>query len=258
VDAGRDPEAAAWERARLVRAEREQDVLHRREERERQARQAEVAVERAERSQRRRSTAVWLLALVVGVGLLVVVMALVTDRASRSGDSGTMSVAGAERLAPSSESSAGPSDRRSSPALQGDTPPVIDMTGEDLDRVWRQAQVLEGWLLRHPQPDLVDRIYAPGTGIHTDVHAFIDELARNGRAVVVEKYRIVDVEVVERPTADEVEVRYTDTYERRDLVDTATGTVLDREVSDGQVRAWVLRLQRPPGGSWSVVALSAA
>jgi hypothetical protein len=105
---------------------------------------------------------------------------------------------------------------------------------------------------------MVAQIYLPDTPTYDEVYSYVDDLARNGRAVVVERYRIVDVDLVERRSVDEVELRYTDTYEFRELIDRATGTVLDHEASDGQPRAWTLVLQRGSDERWRVASITPA
>ena len=171
-----------------------------------------------------------------------------------------MSDAAENRLAPAGSVAGSPGEtgRRASPSLDADTPPVVDLTGDNFDRVWRQAQVLEGWLLRHPRPDLVEQIYTPGTETYAEVHTFIEDLAVNGRILVVEDYRIGDIELVARPSADEVELRYTDTYAYRDLVDGVTNAVLEHDASDGQARAWTLILRRASQGPWRVTSITPA
>jgi hypothetical protein len=214
----------------------------------------------------RRSFGIWIasvVALVVVVAVTLFVVARTDDGRTTPSDAASSDPQvdddGAGRLLPSTPSdTVDASGRRVSPSLDADTPPTIDLTGDNFDRVWRQAQVLEGWLLRHPRPDLVSRIYLEGTPTHDEVRGVISELDANGRALVVENYRIGDISVVERPEADRVVLRYTDTYDFRDLVDRRTGEVIDHEVSNGQERAWTLTLQRGADAAWQVVSIAPA
>lgn len=213
----------------------------------------------------RRSFGIWIasvIALVVVVGVTLFVVGRTDDDRTDAppGVSTDLLADDADgRLLPATPSdTVDASGRRASPSLDADTPPTIDLTGDNLDRVWRQAQVLEGWLLRHPRPDLVARIYREGTPTYAEVYGVISELEANGRALVVENYRIGDISVVERPAADQVVLRYTDTYDFRDLIDRRTGEVIDHEVSDGQERAWTLTLQRSVDGAWQVISIAPA
>jgi hypothetical protein len=267
VNAESDPEAAAWERARRLRVEREEADRTRRAERETAAAATVEEARQRERSNDRRAVVLWIAGLAAVGALVAVVIFVVASRASNGDDNDSGSVEAAEateanenRLAPAGPlaGSTGQTGRRASPSLDAETPPVIDLTGDNFDRVWRQAQVLEGWLLRHPRPELVEQIYTPGTETYDEVHSYIQDLLANGRVLVVEKYRIVDIDVVARPAPDEVELRYTDTYEYRDLVDGSTDEVLEHEVSDGQARAWRLVLQRSPQGPWRVTSITPA
>jgi hypothetical protein len=212
----------------------------------------------------RRSYGIWIgavVALVVVVGVtLFVVGRTGDDRTATPTDASSADpTVDAERLLPKTPSdTVDASGRRVSPSLDADTPPTIDLTGDDFDRVWRQAQVLEGWLLRHPRPDLVSRIYLEGTPTYDEVHGVIAELEAEGRALVVERYRIGAISIVDRPAADRVVLRYTDTYDFRDLIDRRTGEVIDHEVSNGGERVWTLTLQRGGDESWRVVSIDPA
>jgi hypothetical protein len=262
VDAEQGPEGAAWERARQLRVERERAEQDAKDERERASAAATTEARRNEQSSERRTFALWVVAA-VGVTVLVVVAILfVSNRTSVKNTSGAAvdveADASANRLVPSGPITTDPNGRRASPSLDASTPPVIDLTGDNFDRVWRQAQVLEGWLLRHPHAELVDQIYLPGTSTYDEVHDFIADLQTDGHAEVVENYRIVEIAVVERPAPDRVVLRYTDTYDYRDLIDAATNAVLDHELSDGQARAWTLVLQRNVDGRWQVQEITPA
>jgi hypothetical protein len=221
---------------------------------------ADGAWERADRADRRREVLLWSSA-VVAVGVIVAVTFLVVANRTSNDDVAidTAFDDSDERLPPLGQTDGtATSGRRARPGLDADTPPVIDLRGDNFETVWRQAQVLEGWLLRHPDPNLVAQIYVPGTPTYDEVHGYIDELARNGRAVVVERYRIVDVSLVERRTPDEVELRYTDTYASRQLIDARSGAVLSRDASDGGERAWSLVLRRGTDGRWRVASITPA
>jgi hypothetical protein len=256
MNAEQGPEGAAWERARQLRVERERAEQGARDERERANTAATSEARRTEQSRDRRTLALWVVAGAGVVALVVVAILVVSNRSTVKNTSDpTVDVEAedsASRLAPSGPITTDPNGRRVSPSLDAGTPPVIDLSGDNFDRVWRQAQVLEGWLLRHPHAELVDQIYLPGTSTYDEVHDFIGDLQANGHAEVVENYRIVDIAVVERPAPDRVVLRYTDTYDSRDLVDAATNAVLDHEVSDGQARAWALVLRRSVDGRWQV------
>jgi hypothetical protein len=266
VNAGNDPEAAAWERARQLQIDREDADRDERAQREQAARDAALELARAERKSDRRSLVVWLLGFVavavVVAGLILVIASRASDNHDVVGSPDASSAAAPtdeaeQRLAPFGPTNdTAASGRRASPSLDADTPPPIDLTGDDFDKVWRQAQVLEGWLLRHPRPELVEDIYVPDTPTYAEVRGFIDDLARNGRAVVVERYRILAVELVDRPADDEVELRYSDTYDFRELIDVQTNHVIDHQSSDGQPRMWSLVLRRSADGEWRATSIT--
>lgn len=54
-------------------------------------------------------------------------------------------------------------------------------TGDDLGAVTRSYVEYQMWLLEHPDPDLVDVIYQPGTERLRELKAAIGALARQGR-----------------------------------------------------------------------------
>jgi hypothetical protein len=56
-----------------------------------------------------------------------------------------------------------------------------------------------------------------------------------------------------RPSADEVELRYADTYTDRLTLD-ASGAVIAHQPYDGRARLWTLTLQRGDDHRWRVSA----
>ncbi len=134
-------------------------------------------------------------------------------------------------------------------------PPLINTSGEDFDQVWRQIEVLEGWLLEHPAPALAADIYVPGTAPYDELVKLLQDLQSKGQSGRVDGYQILGVTVDGRPSADQVELRYADTYTDRLTLD-ASGTVIAREPYDGRARLWTLTLQRGDDHRWRVSASS--
>ena len=131
--------------------------------------------------------------------------------------------------------------------------PVIDATGEDFDRIWRQIEVLESWLLEHPQPSVASDIYQVGTPPYEDLVKQLTDLQAKNQTGRVDGYQILGVTVDARPTPDRVDLRYADTYTDRLTLD-ADGTVVDRLPYDGRTRLWTLTLERGADHRWRVTA----
>ncbi|MEJ5254619.1 MAG: hypothetical protein WHS89_04655 [Acidimicrobiales bacterium] len=264
----RDVEAAAWERARTRRA---QEQAARQSRRDRWKRlEDEVAAERSGRRRRelRRNVAIVVGALIaVGVALG---FAIWPSTRARDEDPEWLRVLGlnepvdgspAESEAPERLGTVGvppaasnldePGPGTSVPArLDAAEPPRIDTTGEDFERIWRQAQLYEGWLLRHPDPALASQIYVEGTPTAQRVVDLLGQLQRDGLKIEVHGYRILGVTVDERPGPDAVILRYADTYTGRDVIDLASGVVREHEDYDGRARLWRLEMRRGGDGRW--------
>jgi hypothetical protein len=247
-DEPRDAEQAQWDRARKVRQERE--------DRERaRAEQAEAAVAPALPRSSRRGLVVGLsIALVVALGTAGV---LATIR-HRSGQEpawvrqlGLVSPSSASGTAPDRFGDAGTTTGAAGSADAGaidDTSarrPDIDTTGEDFDHIWRQIELLEDWLLLHPDPRSVGAIYEPGTDASNQLVALLTQLRR--------EHHTLDVQELSRPSGGVVVVRYADIYRNRVELD-QQDRVVSAAPSDGRARLWSLTLVRGRDNRWRVRA----
>ena len=256
-----DPERAQWERARQVLQEREDA------ERARSA-QAQAALVPPPRSSRRGLFVGLSITLVVALGAAVVIALVRHDSSSEPawvrqlGLDTPSSVAGAapQRFGASDDTEGPAGASTTSPDLGtiDDTArqrPQIDTTGEDFDHIWRQIEVLEDWLLLHPDPAPVREIYVPGTDPYRQLVALLVQLRRDRHTLDVKGYRIVGVQVQARPAGDRVVLRYADTY--RDRVERdQRGRVVSSAPYDGRSRLWSLTLVRGRDSRWRVQATS--
>jgi hypothetical protein len=256
-------ERAQWERARKVRE------AHDAEERDRQAgRQADAAaadaaaVDSASKGLRVIAVVVALLFVGVVALMLVVIRQRSNEQPAWVAQLGLEKGVSSGEAAPSRLSSVttdGSTASTSAPASTVSTggsaavPPAIVTTGEDFDQVWRQIEVLEGWLLTHPDSNRVTDIYVSGTKPYDDLTSLLHQLRSDHQTLEVEGYRILGVTVDGRPSADRVELRYADTYTDRVTVDATTGAVVSREPYDGRARLWTLSLQRGADGRWRLL-----
>lgn len=267
---GHDPEAAAWERARQRLAQKEAERQRRHEARqqaEQQTRAEQAARHRRQIRRRVAAGAVALVVVAVGVGLGLRAAGRESgDRASWLQSLGFDESAGGAGSDPASavpdrlggvSGAAGslPGVTGSSPSsvptrLDAPDPPRIDTSGDDFERIWRQAQLYEGWLVRHPDPALATEIYVAGTPTTERVVELLTQLQREGWRIEVRGYRILGVTLDDRPAPDIVVLRYADTYTGRDVVDRATGAVIEREDYDGRARLWRLEMRRGEDGRW--------
>lgn len=267
----RDAEAAAWERARQRRAQEQAAKERQREQRRRL--EEEAAAERAARRRRelRRNVGVIAGALaVVGAAITFAVwpstratdeepewlqaLGLDEPRDGSRSEPGEPERLGAVDVPPPASQPGGVASSTSVPArLDAAEPPRIDTTGEDFERIWRQAQLYEGWLLRHPDPALASQIYVDGTPTAQRVIDLLGQLQRDGLKIEVHGYRILGLTVDERPSSDTVILRYADTYTGRDVIDLATGAVREHEDYDGRARLWRLEMRRGGDGRWRAV-----
>ena len=131
----------------------------------------------------------------------------------------------------------------------GAVQPLISTTGDDFGHIWRQIEVLEAWLLVHPDPAVASQIYEPGTPAYQDLVDLLGQLERDGQGLRIEGYKVLEVNEQERPTPDEVVLSYTDRYTAKVTVD-ASGSLVADEPSDGLVRQWRLVLHRGGDGHW--------
>lgn len=138
-------------------------------------------------------------------------------------------------------------------AARGAEPPPLRTTGEDFDRIWREIEAFESWLLRHPERvDLLDEIYVPGGPIHTKTAELLADLQARDAVMEVAGYDILEVRLLDRSEPDVAHVRYTDTRSHRSFLDRATGDVIDREEFTDQPWTWDLTLERDDRGRWRI------
>jgi hypothetical protein len=267
---GHDPEAAAWERARqrLAQQEAERQRLQEARQHAEQQMLAEQAA-RHRRQARRRLAAAAVAIVVVAAAVGVLLRSTAREPGDQAGwlqSLGFDESAGDAGPDPTSTTpdrlggvggAAGsqPGGTGSSPSsvptrLDAPEPPRIDTSGDDFERIWRQAQLYEGWLVRHPDPALATEIYVAGTPTTERVVELLTQLQREGWRIEVHGYRILGVTLDERPGPDIVILRYADTYTGRDVVDRATGAVIEREDYDGRARLWRLEMRRGEDGRW--------
>ena len=230
------------------------------------------------RGARRSTRTVVVAVVVVGVCLAAVTVMLVAirhrsaeqpewvaelglDGSSGDGSPGTAGAAEVDRFGSGGEATASttPPDGATSTTLgagaESSRPPLINTSGEDFDQVWRQIEVLESWLLEHPQTALAADIYVRGTAPYDDLVGQLSDLQAKGQSGKVEGYQILGVTVDSRPGPDQVELRYADTYTDRLTLD-AGGAVIARQPYDGRARLWTLTLQRGEDRRWRVSATS--
>ena len=261
-DQPRDPEQAQWERARQVLEEREEA------ERARVAQANPVPAPPA-RSSRRGFFVGLVIALVVALATAAVIVVIRHRSAEEPAwvrQLGLDAPSTVPGTAPDRFGSTGPgSSTDPSPATPsssvtgGDSSsarqPEIDTTGEDFDHIWRQIEVLEDWLLLHPDVRPVTEIYIAGTDPYRQLVALLTQLRRAHHTLDVQGYRIVGVQVQARPSGSEVVLRYADTY--RDRVERdARGRVVSSAPYDGRARLWSLTLERGRDNRWRVKATS--
>ncbi|WP_208029728.1 hypothetical protein [Rhabdothermincola sediminis] len=267
---GHDPEAAAWERARQRLAQKEAERQRLQEARQHAEQQTLAEQAARHRRQTRRRIAAGAAALVVvAAAVAVVLRSTAREPGDRAGwlqslgfdespgdagpdpDSTTPDRLGGVGGAAGSQPGVTGSSPPSVPTrLDAPDPPRIDTSGDDFERIWRQAQLYEGWLVRHPDPTLAAEIYVTGTPTTERVVELLTQLQREGWRIEVHGYRILGVTLDERPAPDTVILRYADTYTGRDVVDRATGAVIEREDYDGRARLWRLEMRRGDDGRW--------
>jgi hypothetical protein len=256
-----DPERAQWERARRVLQDREDAERAR-------AAQAQAVAAPPENTSRRGLFVGLSIALAVALGVAVVIAVIRHGSSSEPawvrqlGLATPSSVSGAAPDRFGSGGTGAPSGGSSttSPDLgtiddTGAQRPQIDTTGEDFDQIWRQIEVLEDWLLLHPDPAPAREIYVPGTDPYRQLVALLSQLRRDHHTLDVQGYRIVGVQVQARPAGDRVVLHYADTY--RDRVERDQhGQVVSSAPYDGRARLWSLTLVRGRDNRWRVQATS--
>ncbi|MDZ7734362.1 MAG: hypothetical protein U5R31_15960 [Acidimicrobiia bacterium] len=132
----------------------------------------------------------------------------------------------------------------------------IDTTGGDFERIWRDIEEFENWLLAHPdQRDRLPEIYVPGTEIHGQTDSLLADLVEREAIMIVADYEVLGVELVDRPDPDTAIVHYTDTRSHREVIEVASGAVLEREEYEDQPWSWELRLERSDRGSWRISSI---
>ena len=257
-----DAERAQWERARKVLEEREAAERARVE-------QAGAAAAPAPQRASRRGLFVGLSVALLVALLTAGVLAVIRHRSDQepawvrqlgldtpSSASGTAPDRFGAPVAGTGSGATADADR--SDATIDDTSaqrPQIDTTGEDFDRIWRQIEVLEDWLLLHPDPTAVREIYVPGTDPYRQLVTLLTQLRHTHHTLDVEGYQIVGVTVQARPSGGLVVLRYADTYRDRIERD-AQGRAVSQAPYDGRARLWSLTLSRGSDNRWRVEATS--
>ena len=265
-----EAERAQWEQAARVQAQREAEARARAE------RDVDLAATDAVGPRSKRTLVV---ALAVGALFLLAVGVMLVAIRHRSAqepawvaglglngadDGGGDDVAAPDRLGPTEGAASEPStpttDVDGSSVAPGrsidgasEGRPIIDATGEDFDRIWHQIEVLESWLLEHPQPASAAEIYQVGSAPYADLVGQLTDLQSKGQHGRVDGYQILGVTVDARPSPDRVDLRYADTYTDRLTLD-ASGMVVADVPYDGRARLWTLTLERGPDGRWRVTA----
>ena len=267
-----DAERAQWEAASRVRAQRDAEAAAR-------AQVVTAPDEDPDDRSNRRPTRVVVAVAVVAVCIVAVAVVLVAIRHRSAQQPSWVAQLGLDRPAEGDGQATtgtavdrfGSAGETTSPTVpaggststsvgsggsgDGTRPPLINTSGEDFDQVWRQIEVLESWLLEHPRTDLVDDIYVPGTPPYDDLIGQLSALEGKGQSGRVDGYQILGVTVDSRPSADQVELRYADTYTDRLTLD-ANGAVGADQPYDGRARLWTLTLQRGDDHRWRVSATS--
>jgi hypothetical protein len=262
---------AQWEQASRVRAQREAEAAARAEVVSPSTPDDGDAGPGRPAGRRRRRTVVLAVA-VAGVFLLAVAVMLVAIRhrsdeqpswvaqlgLDEPGGATPTDASGVDRFGPgpvtpvTGGSGASTSTTTTGRAAEA-TPPLINTSGEDFDQVWRQIEVLESWLLEHPQPALAADIYVKGSAPYDDLVGQLTDLQSKGQSGRVDDYQILGVTVDSRPSTDEVHLRYADTYTDRLTLD-GQGAVIAHQPYDGRARLWTLTLQRGDDHRWRVSA----
>ncbi len=125
----------------------------------------------------------------------------------------------------------------------------LDPTGDDFERMWREMQTFESWMLANPDPALASAHYVEGTPIHASVVELLTGLTSRGVVMEVGDYTIVDLEVVD--AHDEVaHLRYEDRWTCVEEIDVIGGEVVSREDYDGHSWIWDLVLRADVEGRW--------
>jgi hypothetical protein len=132
--------------------------------------------------------------------------------------------------------------------------PRVNATGEDFDRIWREIEAFETWLLRNPNPELVAEIYVPGTEIEGQAASLLADLAASGTYVVVDDYAIDQVEEVSRPDRGSVVLRYVDERAAFRIVESATGELLQNDEFSAPIE-WELTLELSDRGVWRIASI---
>ncbi len=257
-DEPRDAERAQWERARQVRQEREDQERAR-------ADLAQAATAPAPPRSSLRGLVVGLsIALVVALGTAGV-LATIRHRSAQEPEwvrqLGLASPSSVSGTAPDRFGDAGSGSGAAGSTDTGtidDTStrrPAIDTTGEDFDHIWRQIELLEDWLLLHPDPASVGAIYETGTAASRQLVALLTQLRREHHSLDVQDYRILGVQVESRPSGGVVVVRYADSYRNRVELDQRE-RVVSAAPYDGRARLWSLTLVRGRDNRWRVRANS--
>jgi hypothetical protein len=254
-----DVERAQWDQARKARERQEAEAQRRIDER--------VAAAAPARPEARSHRGRWIGAVAAVTALVVIagVVVVVHQRSSQAPtwvrQLGLDQPHPASGRAPDRLGAPGPA---SAPATVADTGtidvtaaprPDIDTTGEDFDRIWRQIEVLEDWLLLHPDPKAVSEIYVAGTDPSDQLVTLLTQLQQDGQTIDVKGYRIVGVTVESRPSSNVVVLRYADTYSDRVQLD-HQGHVVSDSPYDGKARFWSLTLKRGSDSRWRVDATS--
>ncbi len=253
-----DAERAQWDQARKVRLRQQADVQARLDE------QA-AAASRAVAPRSRRGVLIGLVATLSVVAVVGAAVAVVHRRSSAEPD--WVHQLGLE--SPHSASGAAPSRLGSAPTGTGATTtadngtidgqsarrPAINTTGEDFDRIWRQIEVLEDWLLLHPEPSAASEIYVAGTEPSDQLVQLLTQLQQDRQTIEVKDYRILGVTIDSRPSGSIVVLHYADTYRDRVQLD-AAGHVISDDPYDGRARLWSLTLRRGNDSRWRVEATS--
>lgn len=131
--------------------------------------------------------------------------------------------------------------------------PTPQTTGEDFEQIWKEISAFETFLLKHPNPDLVERIYDPRGPYFEIVHARVAGLVARGHHLRTEGVQVREVRVVRRPNPDEVILRIVSRSGANARVD-QSGRVFHAEPADKPI-ARTLLLRRGQDGRWRMVDL---
>lgn len=139
-------------------------------------------------------------------------------------------------------------------AAPQDGRPTVDATGDDFERIWREMQAFESWMLANPDAAHASEHYIEGTEIHTSVVELLTDLADRGVVMQVGDYTIVGLDVIE---ADDkvAHLRYEDRRSFAEEVDAASDEIVSREEYDGRAWIWDLVLESDAEGRWRVASI---